>query len=87
MTPIRNQVLVKPFPSDEISKGGIIIPESLRKPSHKVKVVAVGNGTAKRKMTLKKGDTAYRVRDWGLEVLIDGDLHFIMDMDAIIALN
>ena len=87
MIPIRTQVLVKPFPSDEISEFGIIVPESARKPSNKVKVMKVGNGTKDKPMKLKEGQTGYRVQDWGCDVLIDGELYFIMDQDAIIAIE
>jgi chaperonin GroES len=87
MTPIRNQVLVKPFPADEISEGGIFVPESARKVSNKVKIVSVGGGTNARPMKLKTGQTGYRVQGWGCDILVDGELHFIMDMDAIIAVS
>tara|TARA_R110000868_G_scaffold27075_1_gene103468 strand:- start:191 stop:454 length:264 start_codon:yes stop_codon:yes gene_type:complete len=87
MTPIRSQILVKPFSSDEISEFGIIVPESARRPSNKVKVVKVGNGTKYKPMKLKEGQTGYRVKDWGCEVLVNGELHFLMDQDAIIAIE
>lgn len=87
MTPIRTQVLVKPFPSEEVSEFGIIVPESVRKPSNKVMVVKVGNGTKDKPMKLKEGQTGFRVKDWGCEVLISGELHFIMDQDAILAIE
>jgi chaperonin GroES len=85
MTPIRNLVLVKPFPSDELSEGGIFVPESARRVSNKVRVVKVGNGTLKRPMKLKEGDVGFRVENWGTEVLIGGELHFLLDEGAIIA--
>lgn len=85
MTPIRTQVLVKPYPSDEISEGGILIPENVRKPSNKVWIVKVGNGTKDKPMKLQPGETGFRVKDWGCPVIVDGELHFIMDQDAIIA--
>lgn len=85
MTPVRTQILVKPFPSDEISDGGIFVPLSARKTSNKVEIVAVGNGTPKRPMLLKAGQTGYRVKDWGCEVIVNGEKHFIMDQDAILA--
>ena len=87
MIPIRNQVLVKPFPSEEISEGGIIVPESARKINNKVTVVKVGNGTKDKPMRLKAGDTGFRVLDWGCEVMVDGELHFLMDADAILAIE
>ena len=85
MQPIRNQVLVKPFPSDEISEGGIFVPESARTVSNKVQIVKVGNGTKEKPMNLKPGETGFRVKDWGLEVLIEGEKHYLMDSDAILA--
>ena len=83
--PIKNNVLVKPFPSDEMSTGGILLPESARRISNKMEVVEVGTGTKDRPMQFRKGQTVYRVKDWGNEVVIDGQLHFIMTDDGIIA--
>lgn len=85
INPIRNQVLVKPFPPDEVSEGGIFVPLSARKPSNKVLVVKTGNGTKDRPMKLKEGQVGYRVMDWGMDIMIDGELHFIMDSGAILA--
>lgn len=85
ITPIRNQVLVKPYPSDAVTEGGLIVPDSVKKPSNKVKIIKVGGGTKEKPMRLKEGQTAYRVRDWGCDVDVDGELHFLMDSDAILA--
>lgn len=83
--PIRNQVLVKPFPSDDVSSGGIYIPLSAQNVSNKVLVVNVGNGTIKKPMKLKPGEIGYRVKNWGVEVVVDGELHFLMESDSILA--
>ena len=87
MQPIRNYVLVKPFPSDEISEGGIFVPESARRESSKVYIVAVGNGSAGKPMHFRPGQTAYRVKDWGTLVEIDGEKHYLMENSAIIAIE
>ena len=87
MQPIRNYVLVKPFPPDEISEGGIFVPESARKESNKVHIVAVGNGTAKKPMNLKAGQVGYRVKDWGILIELEGEKHYLMDNSAIIAIE
>lgn len=87
MTPIRNQILVKPFPSDNTTEGGLLIPDSVKKPSAKVKIIKTGSGTTKKPMTLKEGQTAYRVDGWGTEIMIDGELHFIMEDNAILAVE
>lgn len=83
--PIRNQVLVKAFKEDEVSTGGIIVPESLRKYGCRVEIIEVGNGTKNRPMKLKKGQIGFRVKDWGVPVEDNGELYHLMDDSAILA--
>ena len=85
MKPIRNQVLVRAFKEDEVSANGIIVPESYRKNGCKVEILEVGNGTANRPMKLKKGQIAFRVKDWGVPVEENGELLYLMDDKAILA--
>jgi co-chaperonin GroES (HSP10) len=87
MTPVLNQILFKPFPSEEVSKGGILVAEAFREVSNKGTIVSVGNGTAKRPMKLKVGIVGYRVKDWGTEIMVDNELHFLMDDKSIIAIE
>ncbi len=83
--PILNNVVVKPFPSDEKSEGGIIVSEAHRAVSQKMLVIAVGDGTKKHPMNFSIGDTAFRVKDCGDEVLINGERHFIVKSNWLIA--
>lgn len=86
MKPIKNNVLVKPFPSDEMSTGGIIVSEAHRPISNKMEVIAVGSGTAKEKMKFKKGDVVFRVKDHSLlELEIKGEKHYLIEQSALIA--
>ena len=85
MKVIRDNVLVKPFASDEKSIGGIIVSEAYRAISQKVKVVSVGNGTKKSPMNWKEGDVAFRVKDSGDEILIGGERYFIVKSTWLIA--
>lgn len=87
MKPVKAQILFKPSPPEEITDGGLIVPDSVKKVSNKGTVVSVGTGTAERPMKIKPGMKAYRVQDWGQDILIDGELHFIMDMDSVLALE
>ena len=87
MTPILNQILFKPFPSEEISEGGILVPDAFREVNNKGTIMGVGNGTNKRPMLLKEGMVAHRVKNWGQEVMINNELHFLMDDKAIIAIE
>lgn len=83
--PIRENVLVKPFMADSVSSGGIIVSDAHKAPSNKVEVIAVGNGTKKLPMNWKPGDIAFRVKDVGDEVIINGELHFICKSNWLIA--
>lgn len=85
MQPVRNNILTKPFPPDEVSDGGIFVPESARQENNKMRVIAVGNGTKERKMIFNPGDIVYRVKDWGTPVDIDGERYYLMDQNGIIA--
>lgn len=87
MTPIKNQILFKPFPSEEITLGGIFVPENAREINNKGTIVAVGEGSNKKPMTLKVGMTGYRVLNWGQEVMINDELHFLMDAGAILTIE
>lgn len=83
MTPIRDLVLVKPYEADNISEGGIIVPDSAKRVSNKVLVVEIGNKVTK----VKKGQTGFRVKSWGEEVQLNGEKHYLMSQDAIIAIQ
>jgi len=85
MQPVRNIILTKPFPPDEVSEGGIFVPESARQENNKMRVIAVGNGTKERKMIFSPGDVVYRVKDWGTPVDIEGERYYLMDQNGIIA--
>jgi chaperonin GroES len=83
--PIRNKVLVKPFASDELSAGGIIVSEAHRAVSNKMEVIEVGNGTEKTPMQFKKGDVVFRVKGSGDEIEMNGEKYFIVEQSWLIA--
>ena len=87
MQPIRSNVLAKPYPPDTLSEGGIFVPESARSESNKMLIIAVGNGTKDRPMKFKEGQTIYRVKNWGTPVDIEGERHYLMDQDSILAVE
>jgi len=83
MKPVKTKILFKPFQGSEQTEAGIFIPESVRKLSNKGEIVEVGEGVTK----VKKGDIGFRVQDWGEEFIIGGEQHFLMEQDAILALE
>jgi len=83
MQPIKKKILFKPFPGEEITAGGLFIPESARKLSNKGTIVDVGSEVTK----VNKGDIGFRVLDWGEEYIINNESYFLMEEDAILALQ
>jgi co-chaperonin GroES (HSP10) len=85
MKPIRDFVLVKPFMADEITEGGLFIPEGFRERSSKAKVISVGRGTAKVEMEAKKDDCIFHIKGAGEPVIIDNEIHFLIRQNDILA--
>lgn len=83
MQPIRDIVLVKPLKRNNISEGGLFIPDTVNQVSNKVEVVAVGN----RVKQLKQGMVCFRVKDWGEPVEHKSELHYLMTENSIIAIQ
>lgn len=81
--PIRKQILFKPFPSKEVTDGGLFIPDSCKQVSNKGEVTAVGNLVTK----VKQGQIGYRVKLWGQEIMEGETLYYIMDEDAILSFD
>ena len=80
MKPIKDLILIKPCPSDEMTESGLIIPESARERSSKATVVSVGRGTKHYPVDAKVGDTVIHVKGAGSEkeFIIDGEPHFLI---------
>ncbi len=87
MQPILNQIIFKPFPIADTTTGGIYVPDSAKEINNKGTIVAVGNGSNKTPMRLKVGQIGYRVQSWGDGFTLDGELYFLMDQKAIIAVE
>ena len=82
LTPLADRVVVRPQEAEEVTSGGLIIPDTAKEKPQKGTVLAVGpgkveNGT-KIDMTVKKGDTVLYGKYSGTEVTLDGEDVLIM---------
>ena len=82
--PINDRVVVKPAPTDEKTKGGIIIPDTAKEKPQRGEVIAVGPGKDGNKMTVKKGDTILYGKYAGQELAYEGEDYLIMREDDIL---
>jgi len=90
LKPLADRVVVEPAPPDEVSKGGIILPDTAQEKPQQGTVAAVGEGKISDsgnlvKMTLKAGDKILYGKYSGTEVTIDGTDYLIMRESDILA--
>lgn len=76
--PLADRVVVKPMEAEEVTKGGIILPDSVKEKPMEGTVVAAGPGTEETKITVKVGDKVLYGKYSGTEIKIDGDEYLIM---------
>jgi len=89
--PLHDRVLVKRVEEEQISRGGIIIPDTAKEKPIKGRVVAVGPGRKLdngelRTLTVREGDTVLFSKYGGSELKIDGVEHLIMREDDILGI-
>ena len=88
--PLNDRILVKRLEEEEMTKGGIIIPDSAKEKPAEGEVVAVGNGKLNDKgdrieLDVKVGDRVLFSKYGGTDVKLDGVDHLIMREDDILA--
>lgn len=83
--PLSDRVLIEPCAAEEITAGGIIIPDSAKEKPLRGKVLAVGNGTKDEEMILKAGDTVLFGKYAGTEIEIEGNKYLMMRQSDVLA--
>jgi len=81
--PLGDRVLVKPLPTEERTKGGIVLPDTAKEKPQEGEVIAVGSGKLldngqRVPIDLKPGDKILFSKYAGNEVKIDDVEYLIM---------
>ena len=89
--PLQDRILVKRIEEEEVSSGGIIIPDSAKEKPQEGKVISVGKGKIGedgkvQPLDVKKGDKLLFSKYAGTEVNIDGDEHLIIREDDVLGI-
>ena len=88
--PLSNRVLLKAIESEQITKSGIILPESAQEKKQEAEVVAIGPGRVidgkKEEMSVKVGDMVIYSKYSGDEVKLDGIEYTLIDEEKILAI-
>ncbi|MDD3819091.1 MAG: co-chaperone GroES [Actinomycetota bacterium] len=89
--PLADRLLVKPNPSEEKTKSGIVLPDTAKEKPQEGKVIAAGPGARDEKgnripMEVKVGDVVLYSKYSGTEVKIDGEEHLIIRESDVLAI-
>jgi chaperonin GroES len=89
--PMADRMLVKPLEEEEVTPGGIVLPETAKEKPQKGEVLAVGPGArddeGKRiEMDVSVGDKVLFAKYGGTEIKMDGDKLLILRESDILAI-
>ncbi|WP_422358492.1 co-chaperone GroES [Reichenbachiella sp.] len=76
--PNEDRILVEPAAAEEKTASGIIIPDTAKEKPQEGVVVAVGEGTSDKPVTVKVGDKVLYGKYSGTELSLDGTEYLIM---------
>jgi len=88
--PLNDKVLVERLEAEDVTKGGIVLPDSAKEKPKEGKILALGDGRllddGKRALfQVKVGDRVLFSAYAGTEIKIEGDEYLIMGEDDILA--
>ena len=84
--PLQDRVLVEPAAAENVTAGGIIIPDTAKEKPAKGTVVAVGPGKKDEPLTVKVGDEVLYGKYSGTELSVSGADYLIMKESDIYAI-
>jgi chaperonin GroES len=88
--PLGDRVVIKPTPKEEVSRGGIVLPDTAKEKPQEGKIIAVGPGRVTEDgtriaMEVKKGDKVIYSKYAGTEFRLDDEEVIIMREGDILA--
>jgi len=88
--PLGERVVIKPIPKEEVSKGGIVIPDTAKEKPQEGEIIAVGPGKLSEDgkriaMEVKVGDKVVYSKYAGTEFKLDEEEVVIMRESDILA--
>lgn len=91
VTPLHDRVLVRRIEEEELSAGGIIIPDTAKEKPLRGEVISAGKGKiledgSRRALEVKAGDRVLFGKYAGTEIKVDGTEHLILREDDILGI-
>jgi len=90
LEPLADRLVVKPIEREEVTKGGIVLPDTVKEKPQEGKVLAVGPGRVSEDgkriaMDVKVGDIVIYAKYGGTEIKIDDEELIILRESDILA--
>jgi chaperonin GroES len=90
LQPLGDRILVKPLAKEEVSRGGIVLPDTVKEKPQEGEVIAVGSGKRTEKgdvipMDLKTGDIVLYAKYGGTEIKLEGEEYMILRESDVLA--
>ena len=79
--PLRNLIIALPIQADEISQGGILIPEQARKTLNEATIVLCGPDVDE---TIRPGETIVFTQHSETRVRIDGETYIMVEQENVL---
>lgn len=91
IVPLGDKVVVKRLKSEEITAGGIVLPDNAKEKSQQGKVLSIGEGRlladgTRAEPQVSEGDRVLFVSYAGTEVNVDDDALLLMSEDDLLAI-
>ena len=91
LKPLGSRVVVEPLDTEDVTAGGIVLPETAKEKPQKGKVLSIGAGdrdeAGKRiPMDVKAGDTVLFAKYAGTEIKVDGKKLLILRESDLLAI-
>lgn len=92
LKPLADRVIVKPLEADDVTQGGIVLPDTAKEKPQEGKIIAVGDGKVLddgkvQALTVKVGDRVLYGKYSGTEISTkEGEDYLIMREDDILAI-
>ena len=89
--PLGEKVLIKRLEAEEMTRGGIVLPDSAKEKPRRGTVLSVGDGKvlddgSRADFQVKKGDVVLFSSYGGTEIKVDGEEYMLMDESDILAI-
>jgi chaperonin GroES len=90
LSPLGDRVVIKPIVREEVTKGGIVLPDTAKEKPQEGEIIAVGPGRLSEDgkriaMEVKEGDKVIYAKYAGTEIKIDDEELIILKESDILA--